>query len=133
LGIYTPAPESKRQQVAEERETMGAGRVAFMGREIPCVRSEAGVRALSGTSPVAPESVQKYLGSKFGEHLPVVRTALEGLADAYAPSVLEAKAMDLYMQLRPVTPKGEKSWGRKGVLDLAKIARLADEAGAAGA
>ncbi|UCF10228.1 MAG: hypothetical protein JSW65_00655 [Candidatus Bipolaricaulota bacterium] len=133
LGIYSPAPEAKRAQVAAEREAMGSNRLAFMGREIACIRSEDGVRALSGTSPITPESVEKYLASKFKEHLPIVRESLEKLAEAYSPEDLEARAMDLYMQLRPQTPKGEQGWGRAGLLDLGKIARLADEADVAGA
>jgi len=131
LGIYGAAPAPAREKTAAQREAMGADRVPLMGREIPCVRSEDGVRALSRATPIDPASVQRYLEGRFGEHLALVREAFVSLAEAYDTASLDAHAMRLYMRLRPETPKGEKGWGKAGRLDLAKVARLAEEARAA--
>lgn len=132
LGIYAPGSEASRKRVITQREEMGAGSVAFMGRELPCVRTELGLRALSGGSPIEPESVRAYLSSRFKDHLSVVEAQLTALATTFDPAELETRAMDLYMRFRPEVPKGEAGWGRMGLLDLDKVAGLAEEGRAAG-
>ena len=44
----------------------------FFERQIPVVRSEEGIRAVSKGEAIKPESVEHYLQSKFGEALPEV-------------------------------------------------------------
>jgi len=121
LGIYTR--REKRGERREEKEKRDA--VDLMGREIPVVRTAAGIRAVNKEAQVSPDSTQAYLESKFGEHLAVVREAMEELAKSMKPDVLEARAFALYAQFRPQIPDGVKGWGAKGSLDLDKVRSLA--------
>jgi hypothetical protein len=41
--------------------------VDLLHRAVPARYTDEGLRALSGESPIRPESVQKYLESKFGD------------------------------------------------------------------
>ncbi len=117
LGIYTKreAGSEKREARGEKREARDA--VELMGREIPVVRTPDGVRALNKGVPVSGKSMEAYLESKFGEHLAVVRAAMEELARSMKPDVLAARAFALYAQFRPQIPDGVKGWGAKGQLD----------------
>ena len=76
------------------------------------------MRALSGESPIRPESVQKFLESKFGDALETVSNAMLGLAKSLPPSQLAEKAYALYEKFRPEIPPGKKGWGASGKLDL---------------
>jgi hypothetical protein len=137
LGIYTKREErgerweegerkrEERRRKTEERLGGKLDAVELLGREIPVVRTPDGVRALNRDVPVSAESTSKYLESKFGEHLPVVRRAMEELAKTQKPEVLAARAFALYAQFRPQIPDGVKGWGAKGKLDLERVRRLA--------
>ena len=76
------------------------------------VYTDEGLRALSGESPIHPESVQKYLESKFGDALENVSKAMLGLAKSLPPSQLAKMAYTLYEKFRPEIPPGKKGWGR---------------------
>ena len=56
----------------------------FMERLVPCVRTEKGLRALAGASPVDPESVRRYLAGKFRESLALVEAKVTELAASSA-------------------------------------------------
>ena len=43
--------------------------IDLLHRAVPAKQTDEGLRALSGESPIRPESVQKYLEGKFGNHL----------------------------------------------------------------
>lgn len=124
LGIYQARPAEERAKVAEKREEKGVEWLEFMGRFVPIIRTEEGIRPVRGTSPISPESARRYLFSKFGEHLAVVEEKLTALAETYAPEELGEQAMDIYMRLRPQVPKGRAGWGKAGILDLENIDRL---------
>lgn len=124
LGIYEPRPAVQRAKVAARREERGVEWLEFMGRMVPVLRTEQGVRAVSGTSPINPESARRYLESKFKENLPLVERKLTELAETFAPEELAERAMDIYMQLRPQVPEGRAGWGKAGALDLENIDRL---------
>jgi hypothetical protein len=136
LGIYTKREEreerweegrrraEERRRKTEERLGGKLDAVEMMGREIPVVRTHEGIRALAKDAVVAPESVERYLESKFGEQLPGVRAAMEELARSQKPEVLAARAFALYAQFRPQIPDGVKGWGAKGKLDLGRIRQL---------
>jgi len=124
LGILAPGDESTRRATGAARAEMGAKAVPFMGREIHCIETDDGLRALSGADPIKPESVRRYLESKFGDDFVAVEDALAALAETYDPEELESQAMDLYMRLRPNVPKGKKGWGKEGLLDTGEIERL---------
>jgi len=102
--------------------------IELLGRSIPAVRVEDGVRALASGSVAKPESVERYLEGKFGDHLGAARTAMRALAKAYSKSSLEANGFALYEAFRPSVPRGGRGWGAKGVLDLDVIARLTRDA-----
>ena len=126
LGIFTPSPEAVRRQRAEKAKKAGVFPVALLGRAVPVLHTAEGARAVGkDQAPVEPASVEKYLKSKFGESLPVVRRAMEQLAQSRAPEQLAEEAFRLYEAFRPSVPAGESGWGAKGTLSLAKIYQLA--------
>jgi len=121
LGIYTK--KEKGGERREEKEKRDA--VELMGREVPVLRTEEGIRAVNKNKLVSPGSTQTYLECKFGEHLAAVRAAMEELARSFTPDVLAARAFALYAQFRPQIPDGVKGWGAKGKLDPMLIRSLA--------
>jgi hypothetical protein len=125
LGIFTPSPEAVRLQRAEKAKKAGVFSVALLGRAVPVLHTDEGLRAVGkDQKPVTPESVEKYLKSKYGEALPAVRTVMQELAKSRSVDVLSEEAFSLYEQFRPGVPTGESGWGAKGTLSLGKIAML---------
>jgi hypothetical protein len=101
-------------------------RVALLGRVVPVVRTDFGLRAMGQEQkPMAPTSVQKYLQSTFRERLTEVRGAMEKLAQSYNPEALANNAFELYEAFRPGIPDRTSGWGAKGQLSLKKIGELA--------
>jgi hypothetical protein len=126
LGIFTPSPEAVRRQRAEKAKAAGVFHVALLGRAVPVLHTDEGLRAVGkDQKPVDSVSVQKYLVSKFGDALPAVRRAMETLAKSRKPEALAAEGFRLYEAFRPGVPSGESGWGAKGTLSLAKITQLA--------
>ena len=99
--------------------------VELLGRQVPAMNTEEGVRASAGGKPADPQSVRRYLESKFGADLASAREAMEALAGSLEPAELAVKAYPLYEQFRPVVPQGTKGWGKEGELDLDLLASLA--------
>ena len=65
LGIFTPSPAEVRKKRAERAKEAGVFPVALLGRAVPVLQTEAGLRAVGkDQKPVSPESVGKYLTSK---------------------------------------------------------------------
>ncbi len=124
LGIAERRPAGEREAVAAQQRQLGAESVHFMGRAIPCLRTEEGLRALAGTVTMDPTSVQRYLAAKFKDHLRIVEERLSALAATYEASELDAEAMRLYMEMRPATESGKAGWGQVGRLDLGAVDRL---------
>jgi hypothetical protein len=125
LGLYKPAerPEGvppKKARVGEEFW------VELLGRPIPAVQTDRGVRAVSGDRPIEPAGVERYLEGKFGEALESVRRAMEALAKSLKPAELAVKAFTLYERFRPEIPEGVRGWGAKGELSLDRIRELAE-------
>ncbi len=75
------------------------------------MRTKDGIRAASKGEPIKPESVERYLQSKFGEALPEARNAMEELAKSLPPKELSKQAYALYGQFTPKVPAGTKGWG----------------------
>jgi hypothetical protein len=126
LGIFKPAeagkaPPSKKPRLGEEFW------VELLGRPVPVVQTDRGLRAISGARPVEPESVERYLEGKFGEALESVRRAMAALANSLEPAELAAKAYTFYEHFRPSVPEGVTGWGAKGELSLDRIRELAEE------
>ena len=126
LGIFTPSPEAVRRQRAEKARAAGVFHVALLGRAVPVLHTDEGLRAAGkDQKPVVPASVQKYLASKFGDALPAVRHAMETLAKSREPEALAEEGFRLYEAFRPGVPAGESGWGAKGTLSLKKIEQMA--------
>ncbi len=97
----------------------------LLHRAVPAKHTDEALRALSGESPMRPESVQKYLESKFGEALQEVSKAMPELARSLPPPELAVNAYSLYEKFRPEIPPGKKGWGGSGKLDLDLIREIA--------
>lgn len=124
LGIFQPKPK----EVKEQRDKLKHGeslRVDLLGRAVPVLHTPAGLRALSKDKPVSPDSVQRYLASKFGDSLQDAIDAMVELARSMPPAELAQQGFALYEQFRPAVPAGVKGWGAVGTLDLGRIRALA--------
>lgn len=99
--------------------------VDLLHRALPAKHTDEGLRALSGESPLRPESVQKYLEGKLGDALEDVSHVMLDLANSLPPSGLAGRAYALYEKFRPEIPPGKKGWGASGNLDLDLIRRMA--------
>ncbi len=124
LGLFHPAPEEvkKKRLALRPKETIV---IDLLGRAVPAVMTEDGIRALSGNRPMDPRSVERYLQSKFGPALDEATAAMRELAESLPPEELARRAFELYEQFRPLVPPGVRGWGRAGVLDLDRIRDLA--------
>src|ERR1022692_1520244 len=121
-GIFKPHEEKPKK--AREKERDKKFRIELCGRPVPAKNTEDGIRAVTGAQVIEPDSVRRYLDSKFGENLKAVQSAMQKLAKAYKPSELAHDAYPLYERFRPDIPAGKKGWGAKGDLDLGLIEKL---------
>ena len=122
LGIFKPTPkELKKVREQARGEEL---RVELLGRALPAMNTEGGVRAVIKSKPIDPHGVERYLESKFGDALPDARKAMKELASALKPDELAQRGFGLYEQFRPVIPEGVRGWGAKGELDLEQIRKL---------
>src|SRR5437867_12033554 len=96
-----------------------------MGRPVPAVKTPEGSRAASDGRPISPESVERYVESKFGEALGAARDAMKALAGSMSPRDLRERAFGLYEEFRPKVPPGKRGWGAGGALDLGLIRAMA--------
>ena len=129
LGIYKPSEEGEAKAKQPERKEANVFTQLFFGRQIPVVRTKEGIRAVSKGEPIKPESVERYLQSKFGEALLEARSAMKQLAKSLPPKELSKQAYALYGQFTPKVPTGTQGWGAKRELDLDKICKLAKKGG----
>jgi len=120
LGLFHPKPA----EVKEQRKRLKHGEevsVSLLHRAVPAARTPDGIRALSKGKPVAPDTVQRYLGAKFGEGFDSAHEAMSALARSLPPADLADRAYEFYEAFRPEVPAGMKGWGAAGVLDLSRI------------
>ena len=124
LGIYGP-PKAPERGGAPRKTGLGEEFwIDLCDRGVPAKNTDDGVRAVVKHKPIDPDSVQRYLASKFGEDLPRVRQAMADLAGAMEPHELAGRAYSFYEQFRPKIPPGRRGWGAKGELDLTYIRAL---------
>jgi hypothetical protein len=125
LGLYEPTPEAERERrrEAKQGETMQVG---LLHRAVPVVQTPDGLRALSKDRPISPGSVERYLQSKFGDHLDDAKAAMAHLAHSIPATQLARRAYSLYENFRPEIPAGARGWGAIGDLDLNRIRGLVD-------
>ena len=124
LGLFQPTPKEVKEQRKKMRKEETVT-VDLLHRAVPARHTDEGLRALSGERPILPESVQKYLESKFGDALEDVSDAMRKLAKSLPPFQLAQKAYGLYEKFRPEIPPGKKGWGASGKLDLDLIRKMA--------
>jgi len=119
LGLFKPSTDSLRDVRHEQpKEEL---HVDLLHRAVPVVMTADGIRATAKGKPTNPASVEKYLASKFGEHLGATERAMAALAKSYAPAELADIAFRLYERFRPTVPAGVEGWGAEGKLDLDAI------------
>ena len=127
LGIYgTP-----KAAHGKEARKVGLGEdfwVPVCGRGVPAKNTQDGIRAVVKDRPIDPASVERYLGSKFGDALDDVRAAMSALAAAFDPDALAEAAYGLYETFRPKIAPGKRGWGQRGELNLDLIRSLAKKA-----
>src|ERR1017187_10298026 len=129
LGIFKPTPKDVHAKRAAKAEATQVLQVELLHRAVPVVQTPEGLRALSKEQPIAGESVEKYLSSKFKDALGPVSAAMAYLAASRDPEDLASEAYGLYEQFRPAIPAGESGWGAAGALSLAEIRGVAEEKG----
>ena len=122
LGIFNPV-EEKTEEV-RTRTRNEEFYVEICGRSVPAVNTEGGVRAMEKDKPMQPQSVERYLETKFGSELPDVEKVMTELAESYPPEELGRKAFALYEKFRPMVPDGTRGWGAQGDLHLKQIRDL---------
>jgi hypothetical protein len=122
LGIFKPTPKELKK--VREQERGEEFRVGLLGRALPAVNTEEGVRAVVKSKPIEPDGVERYLESKFGDALLKTRKSMSKLANALTPDELAQRGFGLYEQFRPNIPEGVQGWGAKGELDLELIRKL---------
>jgi hypothetical protein len=98
--------------------------VLLLGRSVPVVKTQDGVRAREKDHPMDPDAVERYLAQKFGDALADVRSAMQALARAFPPARLDEVGFGLYEEFRPDIPEGRRGWGAKGTLNLDAIRAL---------
>ena len=102
LGIFKPTPKELRK--VREHERGEEFWVDLLGRALPAMNTEEGVRAVIKSKPIEPAGVELYLVSKFGDALLEVRKTMRELANALKPDELAQRGFGLYEQFRPVIP-----------------------------
>ena len=123
LGLFHPKPAD----VKVKRDKLRNGEaltVNLLHRAVPVTQTPSGLRALSKDRPIPPDSVERYLQTKFGEDYSAAKSAMTTLARAYTPAVLAERAYALYEAFRPDVPAGTAGWGAAGVLDLERVLEL---------
>jgi hypothetical protein len=53
---------------------------------------------------IQPDGVRRYLKSKFGDDLGLVRSAMQRLARSFDPKELPERCFELYERFRPAIP-----------------------------
>ncbi len=125
LGIFEEPTDQHEARAPKGREPREPFLVAMLGRPVPSLNTEHGVRATIKGQPIDPKPVRRYLEQKFGPALTAVQAAMEDLAKAYTPDQLADQAYSPYERFRPAIPEGKKGWGAAGELDLNTIRSLA--------
>jgi len=125
LGLFQPTPKEVKEQWRKMRAEEAVS-VDLLHRAVPARQTPDGLRALTTDRPINPESVQRYLESKFGEALGDAEAAMSQLARSMPLSELAVRGNELYEAFRPEIPPGKKGWGAAGRLDLDRIRAMAD-------
>ena len=102
-----------RQGERKKHRAGEPGRIELLGRHVPVAHLDAGVRAIEKDREITPESVERYLATKFGDSLAATRSAMEDLARSMPKDQLAARGFGLYESFRPEIPQGRAAGARK--------------------
>jgi hypothetical protein len=104
--------EKKKQIEADELEVMHFK-----------LRLKDGIVFLGGKAQNGSEDALKR---KFGDHYDDVRGVFDESLQKWGErkEELDKLAFGMYEEFRPEVPKGQRGWGRKGILDLEKTRRI---------
>jgi hypothetical protein len=108
LGIFEEQKEAKEGRERRAREPGEQFMVNVVGRLMPAITTDEGIRATIQGKPIDPDSVRRYLENKFGNELAYVQADMEELTKAYKPDELAAKAYSLYEKFRPYIPERKR-------------------------
>jgi hypothetical protein len=125
LGIIEKSTDHEQKRDQRAQKPAQSTVVPLLGRQVPAMNTEQGLRATRQAQPIDPRGVTRDLQQTFGVALPNVRAAMDTLAKAYPPEPLAAKAYALYEQFRPPISEGTRGWGAAGPLDLDALRALA--------
>src|SRR6478609_4334415 len=96
------AAADDRMKPVRRKTPFFSGSVRLLGRTVPVIRTLDGIRALEkDLRPASAASVERYLASKFGDHLDGVRTAMEQSVASLLPEELNRRGFALYEAFRP--------------------------------
>lgn len=125
LGLYPETSQDDKKRRARARAKAGVTSVELMGRRLRVAHTGKGLRAVRARTPQDPAAVERYLEGKLGDSLPAVRASMTALAKSIPKRQLSERAFALYEKFRPRIPSGERGWGAKGELDIARVRALA--------
>ena len=70
LGIFHPRPvEIREARTCKRGEEFYFELFELLGRPVPAIATTDGVRSVVGAEAIAPEGVERYQASKFGDDL----------------------------------------------------------------
>jgi hypothetical protein len=120
LGISEERDHTKEAKAAAPARAQDTAQL--LGKKIRLTHDADGVVLAEGEGKPAPAApVRAYIAKAFGDHLAIVRKAMEDLAAQHEPEDLNRVGFRLYEHFRPEVPADVKGWGAKGELDLKKI------------
>jgi hypothetical protein len=126
LGIYDPGEKEAEKESNKDSQAQKTAvePIRLLGRPVPVLKTDKGLRAETDGKAIDPGSVEKYLQQKFKDSYPEVRQAMEELAQSLDKDALEKRGFALYEKFRPEVPEGTRGWGAAGELDVDKIRGL---------
>jgi hypothetical protein len=126
LGIYETKEETDKELSARKLPHEGVQYVeAFGNIKIPTIEWNGKHLAVTAKDkPLDPVAVQHYLKHSFEGQLGAVEAAMKELAEGIPPAELRTRAYRLYENFRPEW----KGWGKKSLLNLSAIRKLAKAA-----
>jgi hypothetical protein len=125
LGIFSPPKVHDDSTKAPASPAAKDEQIELLGRPVPVVRTEQGLRAIIAGEVLNPQRVRRKWEQKFADAYPNVRRAMEHIAHSFRPPELAAAAYPMYERFRPAIPAGTRGWGARGILDLDLIRSLA--------
>ena len=125
-GACTILQDETEQQDKEAKEDeAGVQTVEVFGMKVKGIKSGDEVFAIDkGTNALKSVPIQAYLSRAFSSRLPDAEHGLKQLAESFSAEEIGGEAYRLYERFRPNVPQGQQGWGKKGLLELDRLAEL---------